>query len=63
MIGFRAPPELRRAINDWRRDQADLPTLSEAIRRLVEQALGEAQRKKRIKRTVCRSSNPARSAT
>ena len=47
MIGFRAPPELRRAINDWRRDQADLPTLSEAIRRLVEQALAEAQRKKR----------------
>jgi hypothetical protein len=47
MIGFRAPPELRRAINDWRRNQADLPSLSEAIRRLVEEALGEAQRKKR----------------
>jgi hypothetical protein len=36
MMGFRAPPVLRAAIVTWANKQADLPTLSEATRRLVE---------------------------
>jgi hypothetical protein len=35
MIGLRASPELRRAIEAWAKRQADTPGLSEAIRRLV----------------------------
>ncbi len=37
---FRMPGELRELIDDWRREQADLPSRSEAIRRLLELALG-----------------------
>jgi hypothetical protein len=36
MIGFRASSVLRAAIVKWAEYQADLPTLSEATRRLVE---------------------------
>lgn len=41
-----APPEWLKAVDDWRREQADLPTRAEAIRRLVETALkGKAPKK------------------
>jgi hypothetical protein len=40
MMGFRAPPVLRAAIVKWAENQKDQPTLPEATRRLVEQALG-----------------------
>jgi hypothetical protein len=30
---------MRAALDDWRRKQPDIPTRSEAIRRLLEQAL------------------------
>lgn len=33
---MRVSPSFIKAIDDWRRKQADLPTRSEAIRRLVE---------------------------
>jgi hypothetical protein len=36
VTAVRLPDGLRTAIDDWRRRQQDLPTRSEAIRRLVE---------------------------
>jgi hypothetical protein len=39
MMGFRAPPVLRSAIVTWANKQPDVPTLSEATRRLVELGL------------------------
>jgi hypothetical protein len=35
----RLQPELATPLDDWRRNQADLPTRAEAIRRLLEEAL------------------------
>ena len=42
----RLSPKQAKAIDHWRRDQDDLPGRPEAIRRLVEQALESASRKK-----------------
>jgi len=39
MVGFRADPVARAAIVKWAESQPDTPTLSEAIRRLVELGL------------------------
>jgi len=39
MVGFRADPVTRAAIVKWAENQPDTPTLSEAIRRLVELGL------------------------
>jgi hypothetical protein len=39
MIGLRASPKLRRQIEAWAKRQDDKPTLSEAMRRLLELAL------------------------
>jgi hypothetical protein len=39
MMGFRASPVLRASIVKWAEDQPDMPTLSEATRRLVELGL------------------------
>jgi hypothetical protein len=39
LIGFRAEPVIRASIVRWAEKQPDLPTLSEAIRRLVELGL------------------------
>jgi hypothetical protein len=39
MMGFRADPVIRAAIVRWAEKQSDMPTLSEAIRRLVELGL------------------------
>jgi hypothetical protein len=39
MMGFRAEPGLRAAIVRWAENQPDMPTLSEATRRLVELGL------------------------
>ena len=36
MMGFRASPLLRASIVRWAESQPDMPTLSEATRRLVE---------------------------
>jgi rRNA maturation endonuclease Nob1 len=41
-----APESWVQRVDDWRRKQADLPNLSEAIRRLVEAGL-DAERKGR----------------
>ena len=39
MMGFRAEPKLRAAIVKWAENQPDMPSLSEATRRLVELGL------------------------
>jgi hypothetical protein len=39
MMGFRAAPVLRASIVKWAENQPDVPTLSEATRRLVELGL------------------------
>ena len=39
MVGFRADERTRAAIIEWAENQPDTPTLSEAIRRLVELGL------------------------
>jgi metal-responsive CopG/Arc/MetJ family transcriptional regulator len=39
-IGVRVDPALLKVIDEWRRKQDDVPTRPEAIRRLVETALG-----------------------
>lgn len=37
---LRLSPSLAERIDDWRREQPDIPNRNEAIRRLLEQALG-----------------------
>jgi hypothetical protein len=54
-IGVRCHERLLEAIDEWRRAESDLPTRAEAIRRLVEQALGskigwQAAHGKRVQR-------------
>ena len=48
LIQLRMSAELEKRVDAWRREQEDLPSRSEAIRRLVEQGLGsvDAQRKR-----------------
>jgi hypothetical protein len=38
-LGMRWPEPLMHAIDDWRREETDLPSRAEAIRRLVERGL------------------------
>jgi hypothetical protein len=45
MMGFRAAPVLRASIVRWAELQPDMPTLSEATRRLVEIALEKSAKK------------------
>lgn len=40
---MRASPEFLSAIDEWRRQQPDLPPRAEAIRRIVEQALSPSE--------------------
>ena len=39
MVGVRMPPELRARIDAWAARQEDTPSLSEAIRRMIERQL------------------------
>lgn len=39
LVGTRFQPDLLAALDEWRKDQLDLPTRPEAVRRLVEFAL------------------------
>jgi hypothetical protein len=45
-VALMAPIALIARINAWRQRQGDVPNLSEAIRRLIEQALDAADRHK-----------------
>jgi hypothetical protein len=39
MIGMRLAPETRKAVEAWARKQADTPSFSEAVRRLIDRGL------------------------
>jgi hypothetical protein len=54
MMGFRAAPALRASIVKWAEKQPDMPTLSEATRRLVEIGLGSVK----VARAQKRSDSP-----
>ncbi len=41
MVGTRIQPELLKRLDDWRREQPDLPSRPEALRRLAEKGLGQ----------------------
>ena len=41
MVSTRIQPELLRRLDDWRREQPDLPSRPEALRRLAERGLGK----------------------
>jgi hypothetical protein len=43
LMGFRAAPEIRGRIVHWAENQPDHPSLSEALRRLVEMGLSQAK--------------------
>ena len=47
VTSLRLPAGLRRSIDVWRGKQGDAPSRSEAIRRLVEQALSQEPKRKR----------------
>jgi len=42
LVGTRFQPALLAAIDEWRKQQPDLPTRPEAVRRLVDVALKQA---------------------
>ena len=39
MVGARLQPELLKRLDEWRREQPDLPSRPEALRRLAEKGL------------------------
>jgi hypothetical protein len=41
MVSTRLQPELLKRLDDWRREQPDLPSRPEALRRLAERALSK----------------------
>jgi metal-responsive CopG/Arc/MetJ family transcriptional regulator len=43
---MRVDQDFLKKIDDWRREQSDLPSRSEAIRRLIEAALQSASKKR-----------------
>jgi metal-responsive CopG/Arc/MetJ family transcriptional regulator len=47
LVGVRLQPEPLARLDAWRREQDDLPNRSEAIRRLVDKALGRETKKSR----------------
>jgi metal-responsive CopG/Arc/MetJ family transcriptional regulator len=55
LIGVRLQPEPLARLDDWRREQDDLPNRSEAIRRLIDQALNSSAAKD-VKRTTIQTS-------
>jgi hypothetical protein len=50
MIGVRLSPDKRDEVEAWARDQADEPTLSEAVRRLVDIGLASAGKRGHLKK-------------
>jgi hypothetical protein len=58
LMGFRASPEMRASVVRWAENEPDQPTLSEAIRRLVEMSLKSVSVPKPV-RNVARSSRAA----
>lgn len=54
-VGIRFPAETLKRIDDWRREQQDMPIRTEAIRRLVEQALGSVAETDALKMKVAQA--------
>lgn len=48
LMGFRAAPVMRASVVKWAENQPDKPSLSEAIRRLVEMGLASAAEQPRV---------------
>ena len=44
LVGTRLQPELLAKLDAWRKEQPDLPTRPEAIRRIIEQAVDRVRR-------------------
>ena len=42
LVQLRLPQDLAKAVDDWRRTEDDIPSRSEAMRRLIEKGLGKA---------------------
>jgi Arc/MetJ-type ribon-helix-helix transcriptional regulator len=59
VTAIRLSPELRASVDRWREQQPDQPSRSEAIRRLVEQALSGSQPKHKTKLTTRRAAEGA----
>ena len=57
LMGFRADPMTRAAIDKWARNQPDKPTLSQAIRQLVELGLSVKARSKQTSRARANEAN------
>ena len=57
LMGFRADPMTRAAIAKWARNQPDKPTLSRAIRQLVELGLSVMARSKQTSRARASEAN------
>ena len=62
MMGFRADPVIRAAIVRWAKEQPDTPSLSEAIRRLVELGLTVKTKARPTERARARASELAAKA-
>ena len=62
MVGFRADPVIRAAVVRWAENQPDTPTLSEAIRRLVELGLTVKQAKSSSPKAAARAAELAAKA-
>lgn len=42
LVATRVQPALLKRLDDWRREQEDMPSRPEALRRLAEKGLGES---------------------
>jgi hypothetical protein len=62
LMGFRADPVIRAAIVRWAKEQPDTPSLSEAIRRLVELGLTVKTKARPTERARARASELAAKA-
>lgn len=52
LVGTRFQPALLAAIDEWRKEQPDLPTRPEAVRRLVEVGLRQAEERASVRAEI-----------
>jgi hypothetical protein len=58
VVGVRMPPEERRDVEAWAAEQPDNPSLSKAIRRIVQLGLATAAKRAKRKDDLARESAP-----
>jgi hypothetical protein len=51
-MNFRMPEALLVEIDEWRRHEADLPTVNEAVRRLLKAGLGQPTKSRPLPRAA-----------